>query len=83
MNEENNFSATLKRITGSLRGRILITTAAIGIILLVTSIVVHVLQIQAEQDFWLRRTLRREAIQAYIKAGRNITSYSEFDYIRH
>ena len=52
MNEENNFSATLKRITGSLRGRILIATTAIGIILLVTSIVVHVLQIQAEQDYF-------------------------------
>ena len=79
MNEENNFSATLKRITGSLRGRILITIAAIGIVLLVTSIVVHVLQIQFEQDF----LVKKEAIQAYIKAGRNIISYSEFDYIRH
>ena len=79
MNEENNFSATLKRITGSLRGRILITIAAIGIVLLVTSIVVHVLQIQFEQDF----LVKKEAIQAYIKAGRNNISYSEFDYIRH
>ena len=79
MNEENNLSATLKRIIASLKGRILIATAAIGIILLVTSIVVHVLQIQVEQDF----LFKKEAIQAYIKAGRNITSYSEFDYIRH
>ena len=78
MNEENNLSAILKRITGS-RRRILIATTAIGIILLVTAIVVHELQIQAKQDF----LAKKKAIQAYIKAGNNITSYSEFDYIRH
>ena len=40
MNEKNNFSATVKKITGSLNGRILITTTALGIIILVTSIAV-------------------------------------------
>jgi hypothetical protein len=81
MNEENNFFATVKRITRSLNRRLLIASAAIGIILLVTSVVVYVLQMQmqAERDF----LANRKAIMAYIQTKKNISSYSEQpDYTR-
>ena len=81
MNEKNNFSATVKKITGSLNGRILITTAALGIIILVTSIaVVSLAQMQVDQDY----LAKKKAILAYIQAKKNISSYSEEpDYLRH
>jgi hypothetical protein len=80
MNEKNNSSATVK-ITGSLNWRILITTAALGVIILVTSIaVVSLAQMQVDQDY----LAKKKAILAYIQAKKNISSYSEeSDYLRH
>lgn len=81
MNEKNSFSATVKKITGSLNESILITTAALGIIILVTSIaVVSLAQMQVDQDY----LAKKKTIPAYIQAKKNISSYSEEpDYLRH
>lgn len=80
MNEKNNFSATVKKITGSLNGRVLVTTAALGIIILVTSIVVVSLaQMQVDQDY----LAKKKAILAYIQAKKNISYSEEPDYLRH